>query len=642
VSKLAPQIKTLSDVQRINQGILPAGIYIDGSWIRDIQILSQADSAAIQIPAYKKEDSNTILYLKNFRFFMNDIAVTEDQLSAVGAADSSFYFNHLLQDACRQQQGTITYYPLTIPGKILAVKSANLNYHFPLPYSKNGFHYKGMVFWMMLVLALIVFYFILHNILAKLFGLDIPDPGTWKNLDNEVLANPQINNLVFVIGLPGAGKKFHILNKIKNGEITVSGTSKLVYNEADDDRSNVCVADLINIPVSPGPFEETMWEQYTRSILNTKNKLIIVNHFEYNIQDADTNRKKLNFLEKLMLAEHSSVFILSSIHPVAFLDSVMAQLTNTRHEPIPGEDLERWHVLLGHYRIVLLPLDPENKMMASNNSNIHITGAVKKWAKNQPIQGAVVSLLHSQYTVVTDSNGQFVLQATCALPATLLITAKGFVSEEIIVTQVNQQMNVLMESSFNNWKDKIRTETAYTHFLKRMQQPAIETALQLPELSRLSKTDELAYKLQITSHYFYMYIWQSLTKEEKFLLYDLAEDNLVNTYDSYNLGMLIGKGLVIRPDGTLKIFNKGFRNFILTAIGQTEAAKIKNQIKDNSTWEKLKNPLLLVVLSIMVFLLASQEESYSKAVTYIAALGAGIPGVLKLFSLFEKPADKIS
>ena len=43
--------------------------------------------------------------------------------------------------------------------------------------------------------------------------------------------------------------------------------------------------------------------------------------------------------------------------------------------------------------------------------------------------------------------------------------------------------------------------------------------------------DELAYKLQFTSHYFYLYIWQSFTKEEKFLLYDLAEDNLVNSFD---------------------------------------------------------------------------------------------------------------
>ena len=175
-----------------------------------------------------------------------------------------------------------------------------------------------------------------------------------------------------------------------------------------------------------------------------------------------------------------------------------------------------------------------------------------------------------------------------------------------------------------------------------MQQPAIDITSGLQPKERLAKSDELAFKLQVTSHYFYMYIWQSLTKEEKFLLYDLAEDNLVNSFDDYNLSMLIGKGLIIRPDGTLKLFNRGFRNFILTAIGNTEAKKIKNQINDNGNWGKLKNPLLIVVFSILAFLLTSQEESYSRVITYVAALGAGVPGILKLFSLFEKPGDKMN
>lgn len=199
-----------------------------------------------------------------------------------------------------------------------------------------------------------------------------------------------------------------------------------------------------------------------------------------------------------------------------------------------------------------------------------------------------------------------------------------------------------MDEAFNNWKNRIRSETNYTHFLKKMQQPSIDLTKELQPLDRLAKSNDLAFKLQVTSHYFYMYIWQSLTKEEKFLLYDLAEDNLVNSFDDYNLSMLIGKGVIISPDGTLKLFIRGFRNFILTAIGNTEAKKIKSQISDNSNWSKLKNPLLLVVFSILVFLLMSQEESHSRIISYVAALGAGVPAILKLFSFFERPGDKMN
>ncbi|HZX59307.1 MAG TPA: hypothetical protein VFE54_11295, partial [Mucilaginibacter sp.] len=148
------------------------------------------------------------------------------------------------------------------------------------------------------------------------------------------------------------------------------------------------------------------------------------------------------------------------------------------------------------------------------------------------------------------------------------------------------------------------------------------------------------FKVQIVSHYFYTYIWQSLTREEKFLLYDLAEDGLVNPYDDYNLCMLISKGLIIKNNGTLMLFNKGFRNFILTAIGETEVNRIKEQVKDNGYWNSLKIPLNLTILAILVFLFTSQQEAYSHIITYITAFSAGIPAVMKVFSLFGNSTQK--
>jgi hypothetical protein len=190
------------------------------------------------------------------------------------------------------------------------------------------------------------------------------------------------------------------------------------------------------------------------------------------------------------------------------------------------------------------------------------------------------------------------------------------------------------------WHQLLSTETEYTHFLRDMQPATLQIASKVSEDEVDAKTDELAYKLQVTAHYFYMYIWQSLTKEEKFLLYDLAEDNLVNSYDDYNLTMLIAKGVIINSEGPLHFFNRGFRNFILTAIGNTEAMKIKHRIRQNGNWRNLKIPLIIVILAILSFLLISQQEAYSKLLTYVAALSAGVPAILKIFSLFDKNTAK--
>ena len=173
-----------------------------------------------------------------------------------------------------------------------------------------------------------------------------------------------------------------------------------------------------------------------------------------------------------------------------------------------------------------------------------------------------------------------------------------------------------------------------------MQDDTLAIARTFTQHEVTEKVDMMVYKLQVTSEYFYMYIWQSLTKEEKFLLYDLAEDNLINSYDKYTISMLIAKGVIVQSNGLLRLFNKGFRNFILTAIGNTEAMKIKERISESGNWRNLKIPLVIIIFSILAFLLISEQEAFSKLLTYVAALTAGVPAVLKIFSLFDKSSGK--
>lgn len=524
------------------------GYYKDSVWIKEVGVHDYHPPAI-----NSEEDSITSKILDLFRINFSDISVREDKFSIAHAADSSFFYNPLLKDACKRDSATITYRKLSLPGKFLVVKSAGLNYKLPSVFSQSRFN--GFLFWMLLLLALAVFYFIIYSIINKLFCLNLPDLTLCKALDDKIIKNQKVNNLLFVIGLPGSGKLSRIKEEIKNGELKFDDVP-LVYNESEPESNNVFVADLINIPdLGEEGERNNTWKSIADKALNSNHRLIIVNHFEYNIQDAITNRIKLNFLEQLMLANRSKIIILSTIHPVAFLDSVMDPAAAERS--VPGQDLERWHVLLGHYRIIVFPLE-----------------------------------------------------------------------QSVATKKVQYAYKALYK------------ETEHTHFLNKIQDAVLDVAKADPQKESRAGSDELIFKLQVTSHYFYMYIWQSLTKEEKFLLYDLAEDNLVNSYDDYNLNMLLAKGVIIRRNGTLTLFNRGFRNFILTAIGNNEVMKIKNRIRDNGNWGRLKTPLLIILVATLTFLLASQREAYSELMAYIAALGAGIPAVLKLFSLFDKSGQK--
>jgi hypothetical protein len=536
-----------------DKNIVSKAVYIDSNWIASIDTTESKKKRVADTTKEKKYATN-LLHL--FHLNLTDNAVYSAKFYTPVAADSSFFFNGLFSDACEQGCGTATWRQLS-PDSSLLLKSANMNYTSPTLFSGDYFM-RGLLFWALLVLALVAFYFILTGIIKKLFALNLPNLNLWKDLDDHILTNEELNNMIFIIGLPGSGKLSRVLKAINEKKINNNGTA-FVYDKNTPDLNNVFIADLINIPDSGNEKEdESAWTELTDKVFASKNRLIIVNHFEYNVQDARTNRLKINFLERLMVENKCKIIILSTIHPVAFLDSVVNQTVQLTEKSIPGQDLERWHILLGHFRIVLMPL---------------------------------------QYNKPSDT--------TVA------------------------------------WQKAMEKETSRTHFLNDIRSSVIATAGNTDPETLSANTDEMIFKLQLTSHHFYTYVWQSLTNEEKFLLYDLAEDDLVNSFDDYNMSMLIGKGVITADaDGTFRLFSKGFRNFILTAIGNSEARKIQNRIKDNGNWGKLKGPLIVVMVAILTFLLASQEEAYSKLITYVAALGAGIPTVLKLFSFFDKSPQK--
>ncbi len=531
------------------------GVYADNSWISSVSYSTKSNG---RFKNYLPEENLTIGLLKFFHFYRDSSAIRENHLYQSNAADSSFFYNHLYKGPLNDTTGTQSFLQNPYKSGYLKVESKTLNYRLPSLLKK-----QEIPFWLLMLFLLGIFYALVLNIIKKLFALDLPETEVWEAIDKEVLLCKDLNKMLMVIGLPGSNKLSYIKEKISSKELRQDDGSEYVYDPNQPENNNVLLLDLIEIPddiTNLASEDNLRWQETEKAVFSKDYKLVLINHFEYNIKNEATNRIKLNLLERLMVMNKCKIIILSTIHPTAFLDSVNAQaeeaLANASTSATGKasvQDLERWHILLGNYRLLIHKIE------------------------------------HHTFEDVSEAE---------------------------------------------LWKKTILKETQYSHFLNRMQGAAIKASGTIRNSQTTGNIDSLAFKLQVTAHYFYMYIWQSLTKEEKFLLYDLAEDGLVNGFNSYNLSMLVNKGVIIRDDTTLKLFNHGFRNFILTAIGNTEAMKIKIQMEDNGSWRKLKTPLLVVIFAILAFLLTSQQEAYSKLIAYITALATGIPTVIKLLSLF--------
>jgi hypothetical protein len=560
------------------------GVYYDGMSIGGIDTATTNGKIT-----YAYEDSLTACILGSLRLINNTLELNNSNINNASVDDKAF-FNNLTRQHVYKEDLTTTRYSLG-NNNYFKLLSGHIDYP-PLP----------VQFWLLLIASIIIFYYVIHNIIRKLFALNLPSIRGWEMMDEKLLLDNKLNALVFVLGSPGSGKLKLIKKKLKynqrteeqekellllaetdqielrkkklaefnTGKLLCNDGELLIYDEDDPSKNNVFIADMIYISVQNGE-DDPDWKQCREEAFKPYYSLVIIDHFEYNIKDSKANSIKLDFLESLMQKSKSKIMIVSTVHPLTFLDSFnelqSVKADDDKTNGIPESELERWHVLLGHFRIVIVPL---NDISKPGNKRVSITNP-------EPLHHDIMD------------------------------------------------------------------ETKYTHYLNNMYPVTMSTATAIHEKYGADESDladSMIFKLQISSHYFYTYIWQSLTKEEKFLLYDLAEDGLVNPYDDYNLSMLISKGLIIKQCGTLVLFNKGFRNFILTAIGNTELNRIKDQVKDNGNWGSLKTPLIISIIAILLFLITSEQETYTRIITYVTALGAGVPAVLKIFSLFQNNTQK--
>jgi hypothetical protein len=180
----------------------------------------------------------------------------------------------------------------------------------------------------------------------------------------------------------------------------------------------------------------------------------------------------------------------------------------------------------------------------------------------------------------------------------------------------------------------------YTGFLKELSDDFAKQSIAVESDAKKIQTDMLILRIQSFAHNFYYSLWQSFSPDEKFIIYDLAEDGFVNIKNSFAVNLLINKGIVTTEEGYLHIFNRSFRNFIVTSISEEEATKMHRLHIKDSNWSKLQGPLVLVVAAVLVFLSISQEGVYTKVVALLSSIGAAIPILLKILSVLGGQSGK--
>jgi len=132
----------------------------------------------------------------------------------------------------------------------------------------------------------------------------------------------------------------------------------------------------------------------------------------------------------------------------------------------------------------------------------------------------------------------------------------------------------------------------------------------------------------------YEFIWNKCSEKEKYLLYDYANDGLINYKNTPEIYNLIDKGVFTLDEGDkIRLFSPAFRAYLISKAETAEIIQLHKMHKENSNWQSLRMPLLILLVGIASLIFFTQQETFQKLVGLAVGVGTLFSQIPKLLGI---------
>ncbi|MEO9481869.1 MAG: hypothetical protein ABJG47_00395 [Ekhidna sp.] len=156
--------------------------------------------------------------------------------------------------------------------------------------------------------------------------------------------------------------------------------------------------------------------------------------------------------------------------------------------------------------------------------------------------------------------------------------------------------------------------------------------------------EDIILRIQLLAESYYLGLWNTLSKEEKYIIYDLAKDRFVNINNKNGIRSLLEKGLLIY-DNELSIMNESFTNFVLSIIKKEEALKMEKEVRDKGAWSTISSVLVLAVIGVFAFLFLGNPDffqNFNALISVFIAIIGMVPRLGGILSFSKAPISESS
>lgn len=169
---------------------------------------------------------------------------------------------------------------------------------------------------------------------------------------------------------------------------------------------------------------------------------------------------------------------------------------------------------------------------------------------------------------------------------------------------------------------------------------AITTALQPveglvrghPNFGRLSD-DALTHLVCDAAAGQYRRIWNGLNEQERMTLAQIADGAVSLPKRHRTLARMLSRGLLERrPD--LRLMNRSFAHFVRETVPSRQLAAWAS-VGNGSAWRALRQPLMITLVAVALFLFFTQRNLFDTGVTFVAAIAAGLPVIFRILGVIR-------
>jgi len=352
-------------------------------------------------------------------------------------------------------------------------------------------------------------------------------------------------------------------------------------------------------PESPAPAVPADWQA---RVAGHRGPIIALEYFEYRPHELARTKLKTGALEWLLQRAGQHLVVVSRVHPALFADC-------------------------GHTREDCTDKDNHRAIWRAGDELLDVFADFD--LAYVPMQHSAPLLPHAPWLDRPHENQLFQAEKSAFQQKLDRLAPAGAAVPAADLLPDKRQLDCLRL----RWFAKV--ECAALPFLGEKMEYELERLL-LESYGRGGRLhDDVLLYIQRQTEFLFRQLWETLTPYEHYVLYDLAQDGLVNGRDTLVIHDLLQKGLLIYDQAGLRLVNESFRSFLLT--GPQYALRIEREAAQEATregaWASRSFPFFLLLLAAAaLFLFVTQRGVLSQAQTFLTALTAALPLLYRFLS----------